>query len=77
MEISFERPAQTVKENVGCIPVQLKSRGLYAELFKISFTCAEVAPVEAKSGYDINCMIQSNVLSHLHKTWLFSANIFY
>ena len=51
MGISFERVAQKVNENVGCVPVQLKSEGLYNKPFQMSFTCVEVAPVEAESGY--------------------------
>ena len=51
--ISFKRPSLKVYESVGCVPVQLKSRGLYSRPLRVSFTCVEVAPVEAEGGYAV------------------------
>ena len=62
MEISFERSAQTVKENVGCIPVQLKSRGSYSCPFIMFVVCWGVGPVKAEGGYDVvDCMVKNNL----------------
>jgi hypothetical protein len=50
--VSFTSPSQRVNEDIGSIPVQLKSRGFYSRSFQVSFTCVEVAPVEAENGAD-------------------------
>ena len=48
VQISFQRSTQTVRENSGCVPLQLQSSGLYGRRFSVSFTCIPVLPVEAK-----------------------------
>ena len=48
MEVSFQRSAQNVRESIGSHPVQLKSKGIYSSPFQVSFTCMEIAPVEAE-----------------------------
>ena len=57
--VSFIRHSQKVHEGFGSIPVQLKSRGFYSRPFQMSFTCVEVAPVEAESGYYSICVDSS------------------
>jgi hypothetical protein len=49
--VSFERPSQEVDEDIGSISVQLQSKGFYSKPFDVSFTCSEIAPVEAEGGY--------------------------
>ena len=67
MGISFERLAQKVNESVGSIPVRLKSRGFYSKPFEMSFTCVEIAPVEAESGlFCCRLQVKSNIMSHFH-----------
>jgi hypothetical protein len=62
VEVSFRRSAQNVRESIGSIPVQLKSKGIYSSPFQVSFTCMEIAPVEAEAGEDFTAQNVYNVI---------------